>query len=77
MLNVRFVKILVICFAVAIPPGTYFALEWLQEFAYKTPLYWWAYLLAFAVVMTVTLLVVVLSAWRTVNKNPIDVIRME
>lgn len=77
MLNVRFVKILVICFAVAIPLGTYFALEWLQEFAYKTPLHWWAYLLAFAVVMTVTLLVVVLSAWRTVNKNPIDVIRME
>lgn len=77
MLNLRFVKILIVCFVVALPVGTYLVLEWLQEFAYKTPLHWWAYILAFAVVVAITLLVVALSAWRTVNKNPIDVIRME
>ena len=74
LFNRRFVKVLLVCFVIAAPIATYFVSEWLQEFAYKTPLHLWVYMLAFIIVALFTMLIVVASAWRTVNRNPIEVL---
>ena len=74
LFNSRFVKVLLVCFVIAVPIATYFVSEWLQEFAYKTPLHLWVYMLAFIIVALFTMLIVVASAWRTVNRNPIEVL---
>ena len=74
LFNSRFVKVLLVCFVIAVPIATYFVSEWLQEFAYKTPLHLWVYMLAFTIVALFTMLIVVASAWRTVNRNPIEVL---
>ncbi len=74
LFNSRFVKVLLVCFVIAAPIATYFVSEWLQEFAYKTPLHLWVYMLAFIIVALFTMLIVVASAWRTVNRNPIEVL---
>ena len=74
LFNSRFVKVLLVCFVIAAPIETYFVGEWLKEFAYKTPLHLWVYMLAFIIVALFTMLIVVASAWRTVNRNPIEVL---
>ncbi|MBQ2779773.1 MAG: hypothetical protein IJF46_08385 [Bacteroidaceae bacterium] len=74
LFNSRFIKVLLACFVIAVPVATYFVSEWLQEFAYKTPLHLWVYLLAFIVVALLTVIIVISSAWRTVNRNPIEVL---
>lgn len=70
----RFIKVLLVCFAIAAPVATYFVWGWLQEFAYRTPLHLWAYILAFVIVALLTVIIVLASAWRTVNRNPIEVL---
>lgn len=75
LFNLRFVKILLVCFIIALPIATYLVLRWLQEFAYVTSLHWWVYAIAFIAVTMLTLSVVVFSAWSTVNRNPVDVLR--
>lgn len=75
LFNWRFVKILFVCFIISLPIATYLVQRWLQEFAYVTPLHWWVYAVAFVVVTILTLSVVVFSAWSTVNRNPVDVLR--
>ena len=47
---------------------------WLQSFAYRVDLYWWVFLLSLIAVIAVALSVVTFTAWRVVNRNPIDVL---
>ena len=70
----RFVKMLVVCFAIAVPIATYFMTTWLQEFAYKAPLHLWVYVVAFLAVVLLVVAVVVTSSWRVVTQNPVEVI---
>ena len=74
LFNSRFLKVLLVCFVIAVPVATYFVIGWLQEFAYKTPLHLWVYVLAFVIVALLTMAIVMASAWRTVNRNPIEVL---
>lgn len=74
LFNSRFLKVLLVCFVIAVPVATYFVIWWLQEFAYKTPLHLWVYVLAFVIVALLTMAIVMASAWRTVNRNPIEVL---
>lgn len=77
LMSLKYVRIVLVAFAPAVPVATYFVSGWLQEFAYKTPLYLWVYLLALLVVALLTIVIVVLSAWHTVNCNPVDVLNKE
>lgn len=74
LLSSRFIKVLVVCFVVAAPVATCFINVWLQEFAYKTPLHWWVYAVAFLVVAMLVVGVVVVSSWRVVTQNPVEVV---
>lgn len=74
LFNSRFLKVLLVCFVIAVPVATYLVIGWLQEFAYKTPLHLWVYVLAFVIVALLTMAIVMASAWRTVNRNPIEVL---
>lgn len=74
LFNIRFVKILVFCFVISVPIATYYIEFWLQSFAYKAPLYIWIYLLVFAAVSLLVISIVILTSWRTVTQNPVEVI---
>ena len=51
--------------------------RWLENFAYKTPMYWWVYLLAFVVVGIITAATVTFQNWRVASDNPVNAIKME
>ena len=77
MFNSLYFKIIILCFVVAAPLAWYMAHRWLEQFAYKTPLYGWVYLLAFVAVSLLTICTVTFQNWRVANDNPINSIKTE
>ena len=77
MFNKVYFRILVICFVVAAPLAWYAITRWLENFAYRMPLHWWVYLLAFGAVGIITAATVTFQNWRVANDNPVKAIKSE
>ena len=77
MFNKAYFRILVICFVIAAPMAWYAVTRWLENFAYKTPMYWWVYLLAFVAVAVITAGTVTFQNWRVANDDPVKAIKSE
>ena len=77
MFNKNYLRVLVICFIIASPLAWYGVNDWLQNFAYKIPIYWWVFLIAFLLVSVVTLLTVTYQNWHAANENPVNSIKNE
>ena len=77
MLNKRYTYMLAICFIIAAPLSWATIYIWLQNFAYKTPMYWWVFAVAFLLVAVLTFLTVTLQSRRIANANPVDSIKTE
>lgn len=77
MFNIRYVRILTICFVIAAPIAWYAISRWLENFAYRTPMYWWVFLLAFLLITTITMATVTFQSWRVADANPVDSLKTE
>jgi putative ABC transport system permease protein len=77
MFNKTYLHIVCISFVLAAPVGYYGVSKWLQNFAYKTPLYWWVFAIAFLTVTGITLLTVTYRNWQAAKANPVDSIKTE
>jgi len=77
MLNKDFVKWVVIAFAIAAPLAWYAMHQWLQNFAYKTELSWWLFVVTGMLVLLIALLTVSWQSWRAARRNPVDALRYE
>ena len=75
MFNRKYLSIVVVCFVLATPVAYLFAAGWLENFAYRTPVYWWVFALAFGIIFLVTFLTVSFQNWRTANENPVDSVK--
>jgi putative ABC transport system permease protein len=73
--NKSYIRILVLCFVLSAPVAWYAVSKWLESFAYKTPMYWWVYLAAFAAVFVLTVSTVTFQNWRAANMNPVESIK--
>jgi putative ABC transport system permease protein len=51
--------------------------RWLENFAYRTPMYWWVFVLAFVAVAAITILTVTIQNWRVANDDPVKSIKTE
>jgi putative ABC transport system permease protein len=59
-------------------PTVYFLMKnWLQRFAYRTPIEWWIFLLAGLGVFTAALATVGIQSLRAARANPVDALRYE
>lgn len=72
MFNKQYLIIVAICSAVAIPVSYFVIDHWMQQFAYRSPMAWWVFALAVAIVMLVTFLTVTIRSWNAANENPTD-----
>lgn len=77
MFNRRYVVLVLVCFALAVPVSVWFVKQWLAGFAYAVPLYWWVFALALSAVMAVTVLTVTVRSWRAANENPAESVKSE
>ena len=77
MFNVNYFWILLICFVLGAPVAWYGVHRWLENFAYRTPMYWWVLPLAFLLVGVITVLTVTYQNWHVANENPVKNIKSE
>ncbi|MDR3625838.1 MAG: ABC transporter permease [Ignavibacteriaceae bacterium] len=77
MLNKDFLKWVVVASIIALPLGWYAVNEWLENFAYRTEISWWVFALSLIIALLTAFLTVIWQTWRTVRKNPVEVLRYE
>ena len=64
-------------FVVAAPIAFVICRRWLEHFAFRTNMPVWLFVVAFIVIICITLVTVVLQAWRAANANPVGAIKNE
>ena len=77
MFNSRFVKIVLVCFVIAVPVSIVIMRRYLEGFAYQVPLYIWVFAIALMAVLAVTIAVVTLRSLRAATVNPVKSLRSE
>ncbi|WP_407946998.1 ABC transporter permease [Parabacteroides sp. PH5-16] len=70
MFNSSFLRVVVVGFIISAPIAYYGVNQWLQSFAYKTPLYLWVFFIALAAIAILTILTVTLQSYRVAISNP-------
>lgn len=77
LLSKDFVKLVVLANVVAWPVAWFAMNNWLQNFAYRIEVSWWAFVLAGGVALLIALLTVSAQAIRTALANPVEALRYE
>ena len=77
MLNLIYIKILLMAFAVSVPFSVYITTRWLQGFAVRTPLHVWVFLVALVIVSGLVILMVTLRSWKAAIEPPINALHQE
>jgi putative ABC transport system permease protein len=77
LLNTDFFRWVIIGFLIACPVTYYLMFKWLNNFAYKTELSWWIFILAGTIALGIALLTVSWQSWRAATRNPVDALRYE
>lgn len=73
----RFVKIVLVCFAVAAPVSWVIVDRYLATFAHRCPMYWWVFALALVAALAVTIGVVVIRSWKAATADPANALKTE
>jgi putative ABC transport system permease protein len=77
MLNKDFIKWVAIAFTIAVPVAWYVMDKWLQNFAYKTELNWWVFVIAGLLALLIALITVSWQSWKAATKNPVEALHYE
>lgn len=77
MFNRKFFYILLISFLIAAPVGYIVMDYYYSTFAYRSPLHWWVFLLAFVIVAIITVGVVTLCSYKAASENPAETLKNE
>jgi putative ABC transport system permease protein len=74
LINKKYLRMVSISFVIALPIAVYVVMMWLSNFAYRTEISWWIFAVVFLVITFLSALLVTVTAWRTANRNPIEVL---
>ena len=74
MFNAQYLRTLVACFVIAAPVAHYLYMVWVESFAYRTPLHWWLFGVAFLIVAAIVCLTVTVQSWRAARERPVETI---
>lgn len=77
MLSKEFIKLVIIAAIIAIPVAWWMMNSWLNDFAYRTTIYWWVFVIAGAVAFFIALFTVGLKALKAAISNPVKSLRTE
>jgi putative ABC transport system permease protein len=77
LLSKDLLKPILIAIIIAIPVGYFVMNHWLQNFAYRTSLHWWIFIMAAFITIAIALLTVSLKAVKAAIANPVKSLRSE
>lgn len=77
MLNRGFLFQFVVAYIIAVPLAYIVVQRWLDNFAYKTPIYWWVFVAGGLLVFLITALTVSHQSYKAATANPVEGIKTE
>jgi putative ABC transport system permease protein len=77
LLNKEFVIWIGVAFIIACPFAYYGMTKWLQNFAYKTTLEWWVFVLSGCIALGIALLTVSWQTFTAARRNPVEALHYE
>jgi putative ABC transport system permease protein len=77
MLNKGFIILVALAYMIAVPICWFATEKWLQNFAYRTELSWWIFVLAGLTALGIALITVSWQSWRAATRNPVEALRYE
>ena len=77
LLNMDFVKWVIIAIVIALPVEIFVMNRWLQNYAYRISLSWWIFITSGVIAVFIALVTVSWLSWRAAKQNPSDALRYE
>jgi putative ABC transport system permease protein len=72
MLNNNFLIQFAIAYVFAVPLSYLIVNRWLENFAYKTPVYWWMFVAGGVFVFVIIVLTVSYQSYKAASANPVE-----
>jgi len=73
----QYIVWIIISLIIASPAAFYAMDKWLQNFAHKTTISWWIFVLTGVIALFIAALTILWTAWRAADRNPVEVLRYE
>ncbi|MBN1198857.1 MAG: ABC transporter permease, partial [Bacteroidales bacterium] len=77
LLSYDFTKLVMIAFIIATPVAWYIMQRWLENFAYKTGISWWIFIVTGVVSYIITMITIGYYSYRAAVVNPVETLRNE
>jgi putative ABC transport system permease protein len=77
LLSKEFLKLVILSFFVAAPAAWYLMHQWLQGFAYRSPISWWIFAIAGIAALLIALFTISFQAIKAAVMNPVKSLRSE
>jgi len=77
LLSKEFLKWVTLAFLIACPLAWWAMSQWLADYAYRTPIHWWVFVLTGTAALVIALLTVSIQAIRAALSNPVETLRSE
>lgn len=77
LLSKEFLTLVVLSFLIAMPAAWYLMNSWLEDFAYRTKISWWVFVLAGSIAILIAMLTVSFQAIKAAIANPVKSLRTE
>ena len=75
--NIKYLKIVLVCFVIGVPIAWDFITQWLANFTYRVPMNGGVFFFTFCVVVLLIIVIVTSLCWQSANENPIHNIKSE
>ena len=77
LLNMDIMKWVLIAYILACPAAFFAMRRWLQDFAFRTEISWWIFVLAGLAALLISILTITLQIYRVARQNPVNSLRYE
>ncbi|HOY21101.1 MAG TPA: ABC transporter permease [Haliscomenobacter sp.] len=77
LLTLDFLRLVLVAVVLAVPIAYLLLQRWLQDFAYRIDMPWWAFVAAGAIALGIALLTVSFQSIRAALKNPVTALKVE
>lgn len=77
VLSKDFVLLVLLAFIIALPVAWWASYEWLENFAYRTTMSWWIFLLSGLVMILVAVIILSIQTIKAAMSNPVESLRSE
>jgi len=77
MINLEFIRWILVSFVISCPIIIYFMNKWLENFAYRIHLNLWIFMVAGLITIIISLLTVSWHTWHAATRNPVDCLKHE